>query len=119
MTPPLPFDIICLSEGDRNQAVFMAGHDLRCSRTFRVREKIESEPLVSNVAATFKWQLQPHQSVEQPVLGNLELAPRKEIAGLLNIRNHSVVATGDAILFGGIRGNEPIATLKAESAQKR
>jgi hypothetical protein len=46
------------------------------------------------------------------VLGNLELVPRKEISGLLNVRNHSVVATGDAILFGGLCANEPIANIE-------
>jgi hypothetical protein len=46
------------------------------------------------------------------VLGDLKLVPGWEIAGLLRVRNHPVVATGNAILFGGICAYEPIAIVK-------
>jgi hypothetical protein len=46
------------------------------------------------------------------MFGDLELVPSSEIAGLLRIRNHPVVATGDAILLRGIRAYEPIANIE-------
>jgi hypothetical protein len=46
------------------------------------------------------------------MLGDLELVPSSESTRLLRVRNRPVVPTGGAILFGGVRADQPIANVE-------
>src|SRR4051794_21851642 len=76
---PAPFalDVIGFRKRDRNNPVFMAGHDL-CGR--RIGEKIEDQAMLWIFAARAQWQMPSQQRVEQPMLGGLELVPPFEIS---------------------------------------
>ena len=104
-------------EGD--EAATVPSHDRRLAlRTAdRVRQKIECET-VGIFRSGCKRQPQPQQRIKEPVLGELDLAPMREVLGICEIGDGAVMAAGRTENFGILGRHEPIADVVLGVAAK-
>ena len=72
-------------------------------------QKVERQPMLRIVQLGRERQPELEQSVEQPVLGELDLAPVRLVLGLGQVRDHPVVTAGRAELLGAVHRNQPVA----------
>ena len=111
--PPhaLAFGIVGLGQIDGDEAVVVAGHHRLGRRAVGRRrgQKIERQPVLGILQLGLQRQPKLEQRVEQPVLGDLDLAPVRLVLRQRQIGNHPVVTAGRAELLGAVDRNQPIA----------
>ena len=95
---PLELDVVGLGQRHRDQPVVVAGHHPGRLIVSGVGQKIEGKATRLILAFGRVRQAQFEQRVEQPVLGDLELAPALEIAGDREVRDRAVVPAGDTVV---------------------
>lgn len=109
---PLALGIVRLPEIDGDEPLGVPGHDLGRIVVWRVGQEIEGEP-VRILGPCRQRQTEPHEGVEQMMLGQFQLLPAGEAHGVRQIRDHPVVAAGLAQAFRRIGWNQPIAGVVA------
>ena len=116
--PPhaLAFGIVGLGQVDGDEAVVVAGHHRLGRRAVgrravwrRSGQKIERQPVLGILQLGLQRQPKLEQRVEQPVLGELDLAPVRLVLGQRQIGDHPVVTAGGAKLLGAVHRNQPVA----------
>ena len=104
----LALGVVGFLDRKRDQAVVVGRHHARSVDMRRARQEIEHQAMVIAVFLA-KRQVELHQCVEQPMLGDLDLAPSDDVARDRGVRNHPVVPAGVAKIVGRIRLDQPVA----------
>jgi hypothetical protein len=116
----LALDAIGLRKGDRDEAILMAGHDLRSCGRGRVGQEFKGQPVVGIFSAGFQRQLPTEQAVEQTMLGEFEFAPCRKSCWGRDVCDRAVVSACDAKVFLRARWRQPVAgvmrRIRAEAA---
>ena len=110
---PLALDVIGFGDVDRDQPVLMAGqHRRRCAGSSAgSARKSKARPVRNIFARVASGSPSRSKRVEQPVLGDLERSPARQVARLRQVWNDAVVTAGDAEQFRRVRRDEPVAGL--------
>ncbi len=101
------FGVVTFPQSDRDQAVLMTGHHMRCRRG--CRQEIECQAMSRILRAGAQRQAQAHQGVEQPALGGLQGLPGRQVLGKIQVRHDVVVPAGGAKRRFGVCGHQPVA----------
>ena len=113
------FGGVGLRHVEGNEAASVPGHDRRLALrgAERVRQEIECET-VGIFRSGCKRQPQPQQRIKEPVLGEFDLAPMREVLGICEIGDGAVMAAGRTENFGIFGRHEPIADVVLGVAAK-
>ena len=109
--PPLALDVVGLGDVHRDEAVEVARQHGRPHPVAlgRIDQEVEGEARHGVLGAGHQRQPEPHQGVEHPVLGGLDLAPAGQVPADGEVGDDAVVAAGGAEPLGCPIGNQPVA----------
>ncbi len=94
---------------DRHHPIVVSGHHFGAGRMGRIGQKLERQPVGGVFGAGLERQLPAQEAIEQPMLGELDVAPGGKVRWLRDIGNRIVVPAGDAETIRAFGGGKPIA----------
>ena len=110
--PLFAFGVVGLFERERDQPVVVTGHHAGSVGMRRARQKVERQAHAAVLVPRIERQIELHQRIKQPMLGDLDLAPGNKIVLDAGIGNGAVMTARRAIFFGRARVDHPIADIE-------
>ena len=110
--PLLALGVVGFLERERDQAVIVTGHHPRAVDLRRACQEIEHQALAAIVALSVERQIELHQCIEQPMLGDFDLPPGDDISCNAGVGDGAVVPAGRAVGFGRVGLDHPVANVE-------
>ena len=117
--PLFALGVVGLLERQRDQAVVMPGHHPRPIDMRRTCQKIEHQPFAASLVALIERQLELHQRVEQPMLGDFDLLPSNQIFRDAGVGDGAIMPARSTVSIGRVGRIIQLQTLNLALAQKR